>query len=60
MRTASKKIAAAIRRTGLSQAECARRIGVRPQHLNRWVRGRGTPRPLTLRGILAALAELSA
>lgn len=40
--------------TGMDQAELARRIGVDPAQLNRWLRGRGTPTLRWLKAIHAA------
>ncbi len=51
----ARKIITARRAAGLSQAELARRAGVRPETLNRIERGRNTPDPATIATISRVL-----
>jgi transcriptional regulator with XRE-family HTH domain len=50
-----ERIDAAMRRAKVSQAELARRIGVRPEEISKWRRGPGKPRADTLRLLAAEL-----
>jgi DNA-binding XRE family transcriptional regulator len=54
----ARKIIKARRAAGLSQAELARRAGVRPETLNRIERGRNTPDTATLAKISRALGKV--
>ena len=56
----ARKITKARRAAGLSQAELARRSGVRPETLNRIGRGKTTPDTATIAKIEAALEATSA
>ena len=53
----ARKIIKARRAAGLSQAELARRAGVRPETLNRTERGRNTPDTATLAKISRVLEK---
>jgi len=39
----------AIKESGLSQAEIARRMGIRPESITRWAQGRRLPQPVYLK-----------
>ena len=51
----AEKLARRRRATGLSQAELARRAGIRPETLNRIERGRSTPDFRTVRKLVVAM-----
>lgn len=51
----AEKLVRRRRATGLSQAELARRAGVRPETLNRIERGRVTPDFVTIRKLVVAM-----
>ena len=53
----ARKIIKARKAAGLSQAELARRAGVRPETLNRIERGRNTPDTATIAKISKVLGE---
>ena len=54
--TLAEKLVRRRRSVGLSQAELARRAGVRPETLNRIERGRTTPDFATVRKLVTAIA----
>ncbi len=53
--TLAEKLIRRRRATGLSQAELARRAGIRPETLNRIERGRTTPDFATIRKLVLAM-----
>ncbi len=53
----AQKLVARRRSAGLSQAELARRAGVRPETLNRIERGRTTPDFATIRKLVVAMND---
>ena len=54
----AEKLARRRRLAGLSQAELARRAGVRPETLNRIERGRTTPDFATIRKLVVAMGDV--